>query len=107
MVARRGVDPPPAWPAATDYAGSAGDPALLEALGALLGDIRKAKTEAGVSLRAAVSAATVSASDDQAALIGLAADDLRQAGVIAELRFEPAGPEAPTSVDVRLAEQPA
>ena len=95
------------WPAATDYTGAGGDPALLEAVGALLGDIRKAKTEAGVSLRAAVSAATVSASEDHAALIGLAADDLSQAGVISELRFERAGPEAPTSVDVRLAEQPA
>jgi valyl-tRNA synthetase len=95
------------WPAATDYTSADGDPALLEAVGALLGDIRKAKTKAGVSLRAAVSAATVSASDDQAALLGLAADDLSQAGVITELRFESAGPEAATSVDVRLAEQPA
>jgi valyl-tRNA synthetase len=95
------------WPAATDYTGTDGNPALLEAVGALLGDIRKAKTEAGVSLRAAVSAATVSASDDQVALLGLAGDDLCQAGVITELRFEPAGPEAATRVDVRLAEQPA
>jgi valyl-tRNA synthetase len=97
------------WPVATDYAGTAGtagDPALLDAVSALLGDIRKAKTEAGVSLRAAVSAVTVSASDEQAALLRLAADDLCQAGVIAELRFEGAAPETPTSVDVRLAEQP-
>jgi valyl-tRNA synthetase len=95
------------WPVASDYAVAAGDPPLLEAVAALLGDIRKAKTTAGVSLRAAVAAATVSAPTERAALLGLAADDLRQAGVIAELRFEPAGPEAATSVDVLLAEQPA
>jgi valyl-tRNA synthetase len=94
------------WPVATDYARTAGDPALLDAVSALLGDIRKAKTEAGVSLRAAVSTVTVSASDEQAALLRLAADDLCQAGVIAELRFEGAAPETATSVDVRLAEPP-
>ncbi len=95
------------WPAAADYQGTAGEPELLDAVGTLLGDIRKVKTEAGVSLRAPVAAATVSASPDELGLLQSAADDLRQAGVITELRFEPAGPDATMSVDVQLAEQSA
>jgi valyl-tRNA synthetase len=94
------------WPAGADYEKAMGQPALLDAVGTLLGNIRKVKTEAGVSLRAPVATATVTASADQLGLIEAAADDLCQAGVIARLRFEPAGPDVTTSVDVLLAEQP-
>jgi valyl-tRNA synthetase len=95
------------WPAAADYQGAGGEPELLDAVGTLLGDIRKVKTEAGVSLRAPVAAATVSAPPVELGLLESAADDLRQAGVITNLYFEPAGPDATMTVDVRLAEQPA
>jgi valyl-tRNA synthetase len=92
------------WPETGKYAAAGGEPALLDAVGALLGDIRKAKTEAGVSLRAEVASTTVTAPEDQVRLLVLAADDLRQAGVIADLRFDTGDHDAAPSVDVRLAE---
>jgi valyl-tRNA synthetase len=92
------------WPASGVYAAAAGEPALLDAVGALLGDIRKAKTEAGVSLRAEVASTTVTAPDDQVRLLVLAADDLRQAGVIADLRFDTGDQDVAPSVEVELAE---
>jgi valyl-tRNA synthetase len=92
------------WPETGRYAAAAGEPALLDAVGALLSDIRKAKTAAGVSLRAEVASMTVTAPDDQVRLLVLAADDLRQAGVIADLRFDSGDQDAAPSVDVQLAE---
>ena len=50
--------------------------------------MRRTKTEAGVSLRAPVERVVVTGSDGVIAALSAAADDLREAGVIAELVFE-------------------
>jgi valyl-tRNA synthetase len=79
---------------------------LLEAAGEVLAHVRRAKTEAGVSLRAPVSKVAVAAPERLATLLRSAADDLRQAGSISMLEISTAGglagPEA-MSVAVELA----
>jgi hypothetical protein len=68
----------------------------------LLGEIRRKKTEAGVSLRAPVASVTVTASDDRVRLLSAARDDLCQAGTISDLRLIANGPEAAESIDIHL-----
>jgi valyl-tRNA synthetase len=92
-----------AWPDATDLrllAGSA-DSALLADVGAALSGVRKAKSEAKASMRTEVERALVRGPAEALDRIGLAADDLRGAGRIDALAFEP-GPEV-VSVEVVLA----
>jgi valyl-tRNA synthetase len=73
-----------AWPAAGDVGeGMAGDPAVLVTATSLLGEIRRRKTEAGVSLRAAVASVTVTDAPDRLALFRLAEVDLGLAGTVA------------------------
>jgi len=102
-----------AWPA-PDEIPAGGDAAVLEVLEAavqVLAEIRRAKTEAGVSLRAPVASTTVRAADaGRAGLLRSVADDLRQAGVIEDLRVEVraggsggAGSAGGFDVEVRLA----
>ncbi|HET7523164.1 MAG TPA: valine--tRNA ligase [Acidimicrobiales bacterium] len=97
-----------AWPGEGEIP-AGGDPAVFESASVVLGEVRRAKTEAGVSLRAPVASAVVRAGDDLAGLVSSVADDLRQAGVIEDLRVEPvagdgsgAGPDA-LEVEIRLA----
>ncbi len=66
----------------------AGDELLLQSARKLLAEVRRAKTEAGVSLRAPVEKVVVTASDAVISALSSAADDLREAGVIAELAYE-------------------
>jgi valyl-tRNA synthetase len=87
------------WPSAdalreaagADDAASPGeepDPAVLAVAAAVLGDVRKAKSEAKRSMRADVAAATVTDTPERLALLALAADDVRSAGSIATLVTE-------------------
>jgi valyl-tRNA synthetase len=73
------------WPAARDLAvdGLAGDPATLGAAATVLGDIRKAKTAAKVSLRAPVARVVIRFHDPAA--LATATADLRAAGNVADL----------------------
>ena len=92
-----------AWPDATDLrllAGAA-DSALLADVGAALSGVRKAKSEAKASMRAEVERAVVRGPAEALDRIGLAADDLRGAGRIDALAFQP-GAEG-VSVEVVLA----
>ena len=66
----------------------AGDELLLQSARKLLAEVRRTKTEAGVSLRAPVEKVVVTASGGVISALSSAADDLREAGVIAELAFE-------------------
>ena len=66
----------------------AGDGLLLQCARKVLAEVRRTKTEAGVSLRAPVERVVVTGSDGVIAALSAAADDLREAGVIAELGFE-------------------
>ncbi len=76
------------WPAADELRAAAGDGAdrtVLEVAAAVLGEVRKAKSEAHQSMRAEVGRAVVSDTPDRLAALRLAADDVREAGRIADL----------------------
>jgi valyl-tRNA synthetase len=89
------------WPALHELP-EGGNPAIFGATQEVLGTIRRRKTEAGLSLRAPLSTVTVTASADVLALLRLASDDLKQAGVAAELQLvEGNGPDV--SVEVEFA----
>jgi valyl-tRNA synthetase len=87
------------WPS-VDELPSGGDAAVLTAVAEALGHIRRAKTEAKRSMRTPVTRAVVRASASTYAAIDSAKDDLREAGVVADLqlRQEPDG----LVVDVEL-----
>ena len=91
------------WPSADELRAAAGDaePAVLDAVAAVLGEVRKAKTEAKVSLRAEVASVTVTAPPAMVALVQAAEADLRESGRVAELHYAE-GPEL--AVVVVLAE---
>jgi valyl-tRNA synthetase len=89
-----------AWPVAGDVSErAAGDPAVLAAAAALLGEIRRRKTEAGVSLRAAVASVTVTEAPDRLGLFRQAEVDLGLAGTVTAFAWETGDP----SVVVELA----
>ena len=93
-----------AWPTVEDLAaGEGGDPAVLTAVGGALAGVRKAKSEAKVSMRAEVTRAVVTDTPEHLAALELATQDVRNAGVVAELVLEP-GDEF--SVAVTLAPPP-
>jgi valyl-tRNA synthetase len=88
------------WPSAdalheaagADDAASPGDEpdaTVLAVAAAVLGEVRKAKSEAKRSMRADIAAATVTDTPERLALLALAADDVRSAGRIASLATEP------------------
>jgi valyl-tRNA synthetase len=68
-------------------AGGAG-PAALALAGEVIGQVRKAKSEAKLSMRAEVAAVLVRADPDRLALLAGVADDLRAAGRIGSLSTE-------------------
>lgn len=77
-----------AWPSPGDLPEAGrGDPAVLEAVAEVLRRVRRAKSEARLSMRAEVSRLTVSG--DQAGLVRLAQDDLCAAGNVEEFVLEP------------------
>jgi valyl-tRNA synthetase len=98
------------WPSAdalreaagADDAASPGDepdPAVLAVAAAVLGEVRKAKSEAKRSMRSEVTAALVTDTPDRLALLALAADDVRSAGRIDALSTE-SGESLSVSVDL-------
>jgi valyl-tRNA synthetase len=88
-----------AWPAGP--AGRAGDPAVLATAAAVLGQVRKAKTAAKLSIRAEAARVVVRGPDEAAVRAGEA--DLRAAGNITEFAFEQV-PGAELAAVVTLAE---
>lgn len=77
-----------AWPSAGELPEARlGDPAVLDAVAEVLRRVRRAKSEARLSMRAEVSRLTVSG--DQAELVRLAQDDLCAAGNVEEFVLEP------------------
>jgi valyl-tRNA synthetase len=85
-----------AWPSASQAAeAGAGDPAVLATAAAVLGQVRKAKTAAKLSIRAEAARVVVRGPDEAA--VRASEPDLRAAGNIADFSFEPA-PELDTEV---------
>ena len=102
------------WPTSTllralvgDTPGADGVPSALVVAADVLSQIRKAKSDAKVSMRAEVSRVVVTDTGDRLAALAAAAEDVKAAGrvdelVTVDLDTAPAGTEA--SVDVTLAE---
>jgi valyl-tRNA synthetase len=86
-----------AWPdpAPLRALASGADPAMLDAASAAIAAVRKAKTEARVSMRAPARALVVTAGDDHLALLAGAAEDLRAAGRLERLELRPGRVPAP------------
>jgi valyl-tRNA synthetase len=77
-----------AWPSLDEVAaGADGDPAVLEAVAEVLRQVRRAKSEAKLSMRAEVSRLLVSGAE--AELVRHAQDDLCAAGNVEEFVLEP------------------
>ena len=94
------------WPERDELTGPGADadpadPAVLEVVSEVLGQVRRAKTGAKRSMRAPVAVLTVTDSRERLAALSLAEDDLRDAGGVVELVTQ-AGDEP--AVDVVLAD---
>ncbi len=78
-----------AWPVTADLATLAAgqNVAVFDVASETLGEVRRAKTEAKVSLRTDVESATVFDTAERLTLIGLAAADLKEAGRISDLQL--------------------
>jgi valyl-tRNA synthetase len=97
-----------AWPtsaALREAAGAGAQPQVLDAVGRALAGIRKAKSEAKVSMRTEVLRATIAAPADVQALLQAGAADLRGAGRVQDLRISN-GADDLTVTDVELAPAP-
>ena len=91
------------WPVPADVRSLAGDgdALVLTVAGEVLGEVRRAKTEAKTSLRAEVAEAVVRDHGERLAALGRAEGELRSAGRIAALSTEESDEFA---VEVVLAE---
>jgi valyl-tRNA synthetase len=99
------------WPARPDAIGRASNDGLedsgadvLGAARAVLGEIRRAKTEAGVSLRAPVASAVIDSPTIAVGALRAAFDDLCQAGAVSDLEIRSVDGDEPGSVtDIAVA----
>jgi valyl-tRNA synthetase len=93
-----------AWPVPAELAetSAGGNPALLDAVTAVLTDVRKAKSDAKTSMRTDVARAAVQGTAEQVRLLLTAKSDLAAAGRIAELEISDGSAEI--AVQVELAE---
>ena len=91
------------WPSAAEVrmVAADGDPAVIDDVAAVLSGVRRAKSEAKVSMRTDVAAAAVTGPTEALARVESVAADLRAAGCIADLAFEPG--EGSLEVAVTLA----
>jgi valyl-tRNA synthetase len=92
---------------AGDAPGADGAPSTLLVAAEVLGRIRKAKSDAKVSMRAEVATVTVTDTPDRLAVLAMAAGDVCDAGKVAELVPVALYAGAEPGVDVILAEVPA
>jgi valyl-tRNA synthetase len=77
------------WPSSGELAGAtAADTAVLDEASWVLGEVRRAKTDAKLSMRAPVARVVVRSPAQRLAAIGPAEGDLREAGSIAEVVLE-------------------
>ncbi len=90
------------WPSPDELPSPRGSLDLWPAATEVLGAVRKAKTGAGLSLRAAVASVRVTAPTARLAGLQAAEDDLREAGVIASINWEPAGNPAESGVAIEV-----
>jgi len=77
------------WPGTAELLAHAGDPSILEPVGEVLAQVRRAKTERKVSQRAVVDHVLITGADDVRSMIEPALSDLRDAGSIHAVEFAP------------------
>ncbi len=75
------------WPSPPSTGGL---PAVWHAARSVLQEIRRAKSDAGRSLRATVATLSVTDTEERLALLRAVEDDLREAGSVVAIRWEPA-----------------
>ena len=92
------------WPTTTELASAAPTDEMIDPVCGVLALVRRAKTEAKVSQRAAVERVVVHAPHDALAAVRAALPDVRDAGSVAEFDFVAA---EQLSCDVTLAPVPA
>ncbi len=94
------------WPEAADLRalGGEGDPGVLAVCADVLSAVRRAKSDAKVSMRAEVAAVAVRDTDARLAALAAAEQDLRDAGRIAELTWSATADGADPDVAVTLTE---
>ena len=90
------------WPSGELPGGAPGDTAVLDEAAWVLGEVRRAKTDAKLSMRAPVARVVVRAPAPRLAAIAPAEADLKEAGSIAEVVLEESG-EASVSVELAVA----
>jgi valyl-tRNA synthetase len=100
-------EPTPLRLLAGDAPGADGVPSPLAMAAEVLGRIRKAKSDAKVSMRADVATVTVTDTPDRLAALALAEADLRDAGRAARIDRVELADGAEPGVEVTLAEVPA
>jgi valyl-tRNA synthetase len=93
------------WPDAADLSHLAGpgDDAVLSAAAGAIAAIRKAKSAAGIGMRAPVAVLVVTGSESERAALAAAGADVRAAGKVVELRLQPAADGAGPGYEVELA----
>ncbi len=89
------------WPTLAELGSATGDSSVVADVANVLSGIRKAKSEAKVSMRVDVASAVVSGSAAALARVQVATGDLAAAGRVAELTFVTS--DGPLSVEVTLA----
>ncbi len=90
-----------AWPTVAEVAAAAGDPAVVADVAVVLSGVRKAKSEAKVSMRVEVARAVVSGPVAALERVRAAGGDLAAAGRILDLDFVES--DGPLAVEVTLA----
>jgi valyl-tRNA synthetase len=88
------------WPTVAEVAVDEGEVRLLALVGDALSQVRKAKSEAKLSMRSEVATVTVRGPDDDLRLLSMASDDLCSAGRIGDLQLSAGGDTL--AVDVTL-----
>jgi len=93
------------WPQASDLRAAAGDadPLVIEVTGAVLGEVRRAKSDAKVSMRAEVTSVHVTDVGGRLAALDAASADVRDAGRVAELTWSEGTDGTAPGVAVTLA----
>jgi valyl-tRNA synthetase len=92
------------WPSPSELrlVGGDGDPALLAAASSVIGAIRKAKSDAKVSMRTEVASVIVRGSEEALEPVRKVAADVAAAGRVNQLDLVPTGADTPLIPEVRL-----
>jgi valyl-tRNA synthetase len=92
------------WPTTAELPPPGGLPDVWAAARQLLAQIRRAKTDAGRSLKATVALLVITETEDRFPLYHAVDDDIREAGSVVAVQHLKAGPDRPPNILVKLAD---